>query len=153
VLARAARSTRYFSLLVVGPGELSTELGGSIPASAVIAVPALTAMQIVQYLDAWLRATRRPEAPPLVITVDAALIAGHRAGGNLDQLNAIARQMIIRGGPVLTSWDAWTAVDDDDQTAPPEPPARPPAWPPPEVLQLINHCRVAAGLAERSASA
>jgi serine/threonine protein kinase len=150
VLARAARSTRYFSLLVVGPGELSTELGGSIPASAVVTVPALTPLQISQYLDAWLRATRQPTAPPLVITVDAALIAGHRANGNLDQLNAFAREMIERGGPVITSWDAWTASDDRHINGVAEPPARPPAWPTPEVLQLINHCRLAAGLGERS---
>jgi serine/threonine protein kinase len=150
VLARAARSTRYFSVLVVGPGELSTELGGSIPASAVVTVPALTPLQISQYLDAWLRATRQPTAPPLLITVDAALIAGHRANGNLDQLNAFARQMIERGGPVLTSWDAWTASDDRHVEGVAEPPARPRAWPTPEVLQLINHCRVAAGLGERN---
>lgn len=150
VLARAARSTRYFSLLVVGPAELSTELGGSIPASAIVSVPALTPMQIGQYLDSWLRATRRDDAPPLVITVDAALIAGHRANGNLDQLNAIARQMIAGGGPVITSWDAWTAADDGHQTtAPAEPPVRPAAWPTPDVLRIINTCRVAAGLAER----
>jgi serine/threonine protein kinase len=150
VLARAARSTRYFSVLVVGPGELSTELGGSIPASAVVTVPALTPLQISQYLDAWLRATRQPTAPPLLITVDAALIAGHRANGNLDQLNAFARQMIERGGPVLTSWDAWTASDDRHVDGLAEPPARPRAWPTPEVLQLINHCRIAAGLGERN---
>jgi len=151
VLARAARSTRYyFSLVVVGPGELSTELGGSIPASAVVTVPALTPLQISQYLDAWLRATRQPTAPPLVITVDAALIAGHRANGNLDQLNAFAREMIERGGPVITSWDAWTASDERHVNGVAEPPARPPAWPTPEVLQLINHCRLAAGLGERS---
>jgi serine/threonine protein kinase len=150
VLARAARRTRDISVLVVGPGELSTELGGSIPASAVVTVPALTPLQISQYLDAWLRATRQPTAPPLVITVDAALIAGHRANGNLDQLNAFAREMIERGGPVITSWDAWTASDDRHINGVAEPPARPPAWPTPEVLQLINHCRLAAGLGERS---
>jgi serine/threonine protein kinase len=149
VLARAARSTRYFSLLVVGPGELSTELGGSIPASAVVTVPALTPQQIIQYFDAWLRATRPPSAPPLIITVDAVLIAGHRANGNLDQLNALARQMIARGGPVITSWEAWTAADDRQTNGLTEPPARLAAWPTPEVLQLINHCRLAAGLAER----
>jgi len=30
-----------------------------------------------------------------------------------------------------------------------EPPPRPAAWPTENVLRLINHCRVAAGLAER----
>ena len=150
VLARAARGTRYFSLLIVGPAELSTELGGSIPASCVITVPALTPPQIGQYLDSWLRATREPGAPPLVVTIDAALIAAHRAGGNLDQLNALAHQMIAGGGPVITSWDAWTAVDDGHQTAAnPEPAVRPAVWPTPDVLRLINRCRVAAGLAER----
>ena len=151
VLSRAARATRYFSLLVVGPAELSTELGGSIPATAVVTVPALTPQQIRHYLDSWLRATRPAGAPPLIITVDAALIAGHRASGSLDQLNALARQMIIAGGPIITSWDAWTAVDDGHRTTrPAEPPARPAGWPTPEVLRLINHCRVAAGLAQRS---
>ncbi|HMG22747.1 MAG TPA: serine/threonine-protein kinase [Kofleriaceae bacterium] len=148
MLARAARSTRYFSLLVVGPAELSVEAGGSIPAGEVITVPTLTPLQIGQYLDSWLRATRPPEAPTLIITVDAALIAGHRANGNLDQLNALARQMIVTGSPVVTSWDAWTALDDH-QAALDEPSVRPAAWPTEDVLRLINHCRVAAGLAER----
>lgn len=151
VLARAARSTRYFSLLVVGPPELSTELGGSIPASAVVEVPALTPAQIGPYLDSWLRATRAPDAPPLVITVDAALIAGYRANGNLDQLNALARQMIASGAPIVTSWDAWVAIDDD-QTSTGESPVRPATWPTADVLRLINHCRVAAGLPERAPS-
>jgi serine/threonine protein kinase len=147
MLARAARSTRYFSLLVVGPAELSTELGGSIPTSEVITVPALTPLQVGQYFDSWLRATRPPGAPPLVITVDAALLAAHRANGNLDQLNALARQMIATGSPVVTSWDAWIATDDGHEAA--EPPGRPAVWPPDDVLRLINLCRVAAGLAER----
>jgi len=150
VLARAARGTRYFSVLVVGPGELSTEHGGSIPASAVVAVPALTPLQNSQYLDAWLRATRQPCAPPLVLTMDAALIAGHRANGNLDQLNALVRQMILRGGPVITSWEAWTTTDRDPDGVAEPPPQRPAEWPTPEVLQLINHCRLAAGLGGRS---
>jgi hypothetical protein len=150
VLARAARSTRYFSLLVVGPAELSTELGGSIPATAVVEVPALTPAQISQYLDSWLRATRDPGGPPLVITIDAALIAGHRANGNLDQLNSLARQMIASGAPVVTSWDAWVA-SDDGQSDPGDPALRPALWPTDDVLRLINLCRVTAGLPERGA--
>jgi hypothetical protein len=50
---------------------------------------------------------------------------------------------------VLTSWDAWNASDDRHTNGIAEPPVRPTAWPTPEVLQLINHCRLAAGLAER----
>ena len=150
VLARAARSTRYFSLLVVGPAELSTELGGSIPASAVVSLPVLTPAQIGQYLDSWMRATRDPGAPPLVITVDAALIAGYRANGNLDQLNALARQMIVSGAPIVTSWDAWAAPDSHETGDPTEALVRPVVWPTPDVLRLINYCRTSAGLPERA---
>jgi serine/threonine protein kinase len=145
-LARAARSTRYFSLLVVGPAELATDL---VAASAVIAMPPLTPLQARAYLESWLRATRSPDAPPLVVTVDAALILGHRAAGNLERINALARELLATGGPVLTSWDAWTAQGEAADLAVPL--TRPPVWPTPEVLQLINQCRAAAGLAERGA--
>ena len=147
-LARAARSTRYFSLLVVGPAELAADLGGH-PASAVIAMPPLTPRQVVTYIESWLRATRSPDAPPLVVTVDAGLIVGHRTDGNLERINALAREMLAGGGPVLTSWDAWVAPGDAAGLVAAL--VRPPVWPTPEVLQLINQCRAAAGLAERGA--
>jgi hypothetical protein len=148
-LARAARSTHYFSLLVVGPAELATDLVGSQAERAVIAMPALTPRQVVTYLDGWLRATRSPVAPPLVVTIDAALIIGHRTGGNLAKINALVREVIASGGPVLTSWDAWTA--QTDATVLGAPPVRPLGWPTPEALRLINQCRAAAGLAGRGA--
>jgi hypothetical protein len=115
----------------------------------VITVPPLTAPQTGRYLDAWLQATRPPDAPPLIVTVDAALIVGHRAEGNLGRINALARRMIASGGPVLTSWDAWAAPDDADPR-PNRATRRPPVWPTPEILRLINRYRVAAGLADRS---
>ena len=146
-LARAARSTHYFSLLVVGPPELATDLVGSQAERAVVALPALTPRQVVAYLDSWLRATRSPVAPPLVVTIDAALIIGHRTAGNLARINALAREMIATGEPVLTSWDAWTAQTDAAVLG--APPIRPPGWPTPEALRLINQCRAAAGLAGR----
>jgi hypothetical protein len=158
VLARAARSTRYFSLLVVGPPELVTDLAAdpagaqaADPARALVTVPPLTLPQVRAYLASWLAATRLPEAPPMIVTVDAALIIGHRAAGNLGRINALAREMIAGGAPVITSWDAWTAVDNSHQSTTAEPSVRPTVWPSPDVLRLINHCRVEAGLAERSA--
>jgi hypothetical protein len=158
VLARAARSTRYFSLLVVGPEELATDLIGpdaADAADAVVTVPPLTLPQVRPYLASWLAATRPPEAPPLIVTVDAALLVGHRAGGNLRRINALAREMIASGGVALTSWDAWTASDGTGhRTGDLEVPrVRPPGWPTPEIVQLINRCRVAAGLAERGPAA
>jgi hypothetical protein len=160
-LARAARSTRYFSLLVVGPPELALELRAELAkltpavdpadaASAVVRIPPLGLAQVRQYLASWLVATRAPEATPLVITVDAALIIGHRAAGNLARINALSRAMIAGGGSVLTSWDAWAAVEGP-AGAELEPPDRPAVWPTPELMQLINQCRTAAGLGERGA--
>jgi hypothetical protein len=151
-LARAARSTRYFSLLIVGPAELAPDLIGPRSASSVITVPPLTTGQVAPYLTAWLTATRSPIAPPLIITIDAALLIAHRTEGNLGRINALAREMIAGGaGAILTSWDAWSAPDGighggGDRTAPP---ARPEPWPPPEILAVINQCRAAAGLAVR----
>lgn len=154
VLARAARSTRYFSLLVVGPPQLAGDLAGDLaanPGSSVVTVPPLTLPQVRPYLASWLAASRPPEAPPLIVTVDAALIIGHRAAGNLGRINALAREMIAAGGSLLTSWNAWTAPDGTGHQAGQlaAPPVRPPVWPTPEIVRLINECRVAAGLAER----
>jgi type II secretory pathway predicted ATPase ExeA len=150
VLARAARSTRYFSLLVVGPPEIA-ELAGLDPDTAAVAVPPLTAPQTSAYIDGWLRTTRAPEAPPLIMTVDAALLIAHRAEGNLDRINGFARHMIATGRPVLTSWDAWTTSVDagDPEQRVAAPVRRPAMWPTPQVLRLINQYRAAAGLAER----
>ena len=147
ILGRAARSTRYFNLLVVGPAELASEMNAADPEGAVITVPPLAASQIGPYVESWLRATRSPDAPPLILTVDAALLLGHRAEGNLHRINALVRQMITSGSPVLTSWEAYAASDDAGTPALPR--RRPVAWPTPEIMRLINRCRVAAGLAER----
>jgi len=150
VLARAARSTRYFSLLIVGPAELAREVA-SADAAIAVAVPPLGPLQVGRYIDGWLRATRHPEASPLIVTVDAALIAGHRGEGNLHRINALVRRMIAGGGPVLTSWDAWSTQNGADPLATNRAaaPIRPASWPTPDVLRLINGCRQAAGLAER----
>jgi hypothetical protein len=152
VLARAARSTRYFSLLVVGLADLARELAGDAPSA--IAVPPLGPLQVGRYIDGWLRATRHPDAPPLIVTIDAAMIAAHRGDGNLHRINALVRRMIAGGGPVLTSWDAWSTHEGADPPAANRAiaPVRPASWPTPEVLRLLNRCRQVAGLAERGAA-
>ena len=149
-LSHAARSTRYFNLLVIGASELSAELAAG-PPIAVFTVPPLTPRQVPGYLDSWLQATRRADVPPLILTVDAGLLIGHRADGNLVRLNALARQLFAGGNTVITSWDAWAAPDDAGQHVAglPVPPVRPGEWPTPRVLELINQLRVAAGRAGR----
>jgi type II secretory pathway predicted ATPase ExeA len=151
LLTRAARSTRYFSLLAVGSTELAAELSAANPASSMVSVLPLTLRQVGAYIDAWLGATRAPDAPPLVVTVDAALLVGRRTDGNLRRINALARRLIAGGSPILTSWDAWVAPDDGGDGGPR--PVRPAVWPTPAALQLINQCRAAAGLAERGSAA
>lgn len=150
VLARAAHSTRYFSVLVIGATDLATgRVGADLPAP--VHVPRLQPRQVRRYIESWLRATRHPDAPPLVVTVDAALIAGHRSEGNLHRLNALMRRMIAGGGPVLTSWDAWSTPNDVGHPASRAGvPDRPAGWPTADVLRLINQCRAAAELAVRS---
>ncbi|HSR99805.1 MAG TPA: protein kinase [Kofleriaceae bacterium] len=150
VLARAARSTRYFSVLAVGTSDLAAELA-SADLPAPVAVPRLQPLQIYRYIDGWLRATRHPDAPPLIVTIDAALIVGQRSEGSLHRINAFARRMISAGGPVLTSWDAWSIPNDIGHPASRTGnPIRPAGWPTPEVLRWINQCRAAAGIAARS---
>jgi hypothetical protein len=150
VLARAAHSTRYFSVLAVGTSDLADELA-SVDLPSPVAVPRLHPMQVHRYLDGWLRATRHPDAPPLIITIDAALIIGHRSEGSLHRVNTLARRMITGGGPVLTSWDAWSIPNDIGHPAGRTGnPIRPAGWPTPDVLRLINQNRAVAGIAPRA---
>jgi hypothetical protein len=135
-------------MMVVGPSELAPELAGP---ERMITVPPLSAPQVAPYVDHWLRATRAPEAPPLILTIDAALLIGHRAEGNLARINSLVRQMITSGGSVLTSWDAYAASDRGSALGAPR--IRPAVWPTPEVVRVINQCRAAAGLAERDSLA
>ncbi|HEY0190915.1 MAG TPA: serine/threonine-protein kinase [Kofleriaceae bacterium] len=156
VLARAARTTRYFSMLVLGPGELAADLadaGRPGPTTPVATMPALTGPQVRDYLASWLAATRRPEAPPLIISVDAALLVAHRSEGQLARINALARELVAMDARVLTSWEAWSAPDGSGEPAPDgsgAPGARPDGWPTPEILEIINRCRAAAGVRIRA---
>lgn len=148
LLARAARSTRCFCLLVVG--ELSSEDG--LGRDAIVELPPLPPSAVTPYLEAWLHAARLPDAAPLLISPDAALLLGERSAGNLGALNELTRRAILAsklssGGGVLTSWSVHLA-------AAPGPVARdgasaPAAWPPPAMLALINQLRRAARRDER----
>jgi hypothetical protein len=48
----------------------------------------------------------------------------------------------------VCSWDAWTAPDRERwaDTRPSVLPRRPASWPPPEVVDVIDACRRAAGM-------
>lgn len=151
-LVMAARSTRYFSVLVTGDAELAADLlGGHGAPDHRIELPALDVHQVRRYLEAWIAATRAAEAAPLHLTVDAWLLLALSADGNPAQLNALARRMLLaKGAGVLTSWDAWLSTSAPLRDADAPPPPRPAEWPTAKVLQLLNRGRRAAGLSERS---
>jgi hypothetical protein len=134
LLARAARTTRSFTLLIIGarPDAHAIE----------IRVPPLAPGDVARYLTAWLLACQAPGAPPRIVSPDAGLVVGVRAEGNLARIHALARQMLATGGAVLTSWDAWAA---DDQSAG----LRPRGWPTPSALALINTARADSGTPPR----
>jgi Protein kinase domain len=148
----AARSTRYFSLLVTGDAELAAELlGVAGGADHRIELPALDVHQVRRYLEAWIAATRAAEAAPLHLTVDARLLLALSSDGNPARLNALARRMLLaKGAGVLTSWEAWLSTSAPLRDADAPPPPRPAEWPTAKVLQLLNRGRRAAGLPERA---
>ena len=137
LLARAARPTRSFTLLIVGarPDAHATE----------IRVPPLAPGDVARYLTAWLQACQAPGAPPRIVSPDAGLLVGLRADGNLARIHALARQMLATGGAVLTSWDAWAVPDDRGAITM----DRPTVWPTPSVLALINTARADSGTPPR----
>jgi Protein kinase domain len=147
-LARAARSTHYFSLLVIGDAALAGEVFD--PTGAVFELSPLPLARVPAYLASWLRATLRQDARALMVTMDAAMLLGVRSSGNLRKLNALARRMLLsKPRAIFTSWEAAIATDDVSGEAALIP-QRPTAWPTPEILQLLNQARRSAGVAERS---
>jgi hypothetical protein len=150
-LARAARHTRCFSLLVTGDAALAGPLLEDEADEATVELSPLPMSQVHRYLTAWLSSCRHPEAPPLVISVDAALLLGVSASGNLTQLNELARSAVLaHPAGVLTSWDAWRCTGEGPLEAEAARPV-PGQWPTAEVLTLLNHVRRVARLGERGA--
>ncbi len=147
-----------FSTVLVGTMGLSDRMrraglqlgGGSLRE---LTVPPLDGAQVAAYVSSWLRATRSPGAPPLVISPDALLLVAHRARGRLGAVNCIAENMLIlaasEGRRVVSSWDAWAASADERWSGvlPVDAlPRRPSIWPTKEAIEQLDACRAAAGL-------
>lgn len=154
----AAVWTRSFKVLLTGPAGLIETLeqggvdfqGSSAPE---LSLPPLDRKQIEMYLRAWLRDSRRPNAPGVVLSADAVLLLELRSGGALKHVNCIAENMLVlaaaEGRRSLTSWHAWTASDKERwaqgqsyETLP----GRPATWPPSSVIEVIDACRRKAGI-------
>jgi hypothetical protein len=157
-ILRAAQWTRAFKLLLVGAPGVAEALApggdgrGERPPE--IAIPPLEREQLSAYVWSWVAATLAPSAPPLVVSPDALLLLALRSGGVVGEVNRIAGGMLALaaadGRRALTSWHAWAAADRERRTGPASLPAaalrRPHAWPPPEVIDVIDACRRSAGM-------
>jgi serine/threonine protein kinase len=153
----AAIWTRAFQVVLCGaPG-----LAGGLAASGVdlrgeqvpeIEVEPLDREQLPRHLRGWLEATLAPSAPPVIVTPDALLLLALRSGGALERVNCIAGNMVLLAASerrrTLCSFHAWTASDRERWGAGPPGalPSRPANWPPPEVVDVIDACRRAAGM-------
>jgi hypothetical protein len=149
----AALWTRAFKLVLCGGPGLAERLAGAGldlrgERIAEVLVPALDRETIPRHLRAWLEATLAPHAPPVIVTPDALLLVALRSEGALERVNRIAGNMLLLAAAerrrTLTSWHAWAAPDRERLAA--GLPHRPPSWPPPEVVDVLDACRRAAGM-------
>ena len=160
-LLGAARGTRSFQVLLVGRPGLSdalaravADLGGEpVPE---ISLRPLARAELAGYVHGWIRATRPPAAPPIIVSPDALLLVGLRSDGALERVNRIAENMLVLAASerqrTLVSWHAWAASDRErwaDARAAVALPPRPRSWPPAEVADVIDACRRGAGLPPR----
>jgi hypothetical protein len=156
-IVAAALWTRSFKILLSGaPGVVDglSRAGLDFRGERVPEIPVapLDRDQIPRHLRSWLEATLAPSAPPIIVTPDALLLLALRSEGALERVNCIAENMLLLAAAqrrrTLCSWHAWTASDRERWSATRGAvlPARPSQWPPPEVVDVIDACRRAAGM-------
>ncbi len=151
----AALLSRSFKILLGGAPGLVEAVGRAafrgerVPE---IAVPPLDGQQISRYVRTWLDAALAPDAPPIIVTPDALLLLALRSEGALERVNCIGANMLLLAAAerrrTLSSWHAWIASDRERWSETPALllPRRPKSWPPPEVVDVIDACRRAAGM-------
>jgi hypothetical protein len=155
VLKAAAFSGAFVVLLAGAPGisgdlrRAGLDLAGE--AVAEVSVAPLDREELRAHLCGWIEATLTRSAPPVIVTPDALLLVELRSGGALERVDCIAENMLVlaaaEGRRVLSSWHAWAASDRERwATRAAALPRRPAGWPPPEVVDVIDACRRAAGV-------
>jgi len=156
-LVAAALWTRAFKVVLGGEAGIVPALsraGVDFPGGRAteIAVPPLPPKATAPYLRGWLDAALGRRAPPILVSPDAALLVSHRSEGAIERVNCIAENMLVLAaagkGRVLTSWHAWAASDSERwaEARSPALPRRPQTWPSPEIIDVIDACRRAAGM-------
>ena len=117
-------------------------------------LPPLERDDIERYVRAWLDATLRAAAPPLVVSRDAILLLlALRSEGALDRIDRISENMLVLAAAerrrTLCSWHAWAASDVErwaEHARRRRCRAARTGWPPPEVADVIDVCRRGAGM-------
>jgi type II secretory pathway predicted ATPase ExeA len=156
-VVRAASWTRSFRVLLAGEPGLFDRLAGAgvdfrgerVPE---IPVAPLEREPLARHLRAWIEATLAPRSPPIIVTPDALLLVALRSGGALERVNCLAENMLVLAAAerrrTLCTWHAWNAPDHERWARAPaaELPRRPGAWPPREVVDVIDACRRGAGM-------
>ncbi len=150
--------SRSFRLVLSGERGLAAALAASgadfrDERVAELELPALDPDQVGDYVRAWLRWSRAPGAPAVILSPDAIRLLAWRSGGIPERVNVLAENMLLlaaaHGERILSSWHAWTA-SDRERWAGTRPLARLPrragAWPTVEAREAIDACRRAAGL-------
>jgi hypothetical protein len=157
-LAGAALWTRSFQLVLAGaPGvrERLARAGVDPHGEGVreVTVPALDREGVARHVRGWLDAALDPLAAPLLVTRDALLLVAHRSRGALERVNCLLHNMAWLAAHdrrrTLSSWHAWAAPDRErwvEGGGGGELPRPPPGWPPPDVVDLLDACRRAAGM-------
>lgn len=147
-IALAAQLTKSFRLLLlVDPGfETRWPRHGTLLWNT-LTLPALGAVDVAAYVEAWIDYSRAPGVPPILLTPDALLLLAHRSLGIIGKVNHIVVNMLkaaaTRERRVLDSWDTWVgSLESSDGPSS----QRPREWPTPEVLKLLNHCRQQVGI-------
>jgi serine/threonine protein kinase len=158
MMVRAAYSTKCMTLIVIAGPDFASRLaatsGVESKAISTLTLPALDSQQTASYLAAWLEAARYPTAPPLIMTADAAMLACHRAKGNLVRTNNLATNMLrlaaIDKRRVIPSWYAWVASLDENWSFDADFDLhKPHGWPPKDILEILNAWREKSGIAQR----
>ena len=145
-ISRAASSTGYFSVVVLG----GFEAGQALIDPAIVTLPPFLAPQLLIYLRTRISRAQEAGRTPLLVTPDAALLLQARSGGNLKRVNRIATRMLglaaIQRARVLTSSLVWAAANSVDGVVATVPSSN---WPPRDVLTILNGERLTAGVEPR----
>jgi serine/threonine-protein kinase len=154
-LVEAARFSGAFRVVLAGPPGLAAAVGragaGGEAQVAEVALPAPSRADLEAWVRAGIDAALAPRAGPILLTRDAALLLALRAEGRLERAEALAENMLAlaaaEGRRVLSSWHAWAAPDGARLAESGGPlPRRPEPWPSPEVADVLDACRRAAGM-------